>query len=415
MIEPSSLLLLFSSTIILSYFSSLIYRRTRIPDLVWLLTFGVILGPVLGILDEEIFVEVAPLMGVVSINIITFGAGIDTDIANLREVLPKSAALTISTFTAITVGVGFVSSLIVSELNLARGLLLGTMLSGISTVAIISMLDELRKIISGLQSIRDILVLESTIVDPIRIILALTIINMILQQDIDPLSSIKNIYATFALASIFGIILGVLWALILYRLRRRHYNYMLTLAVLFPAYYLGENLAGQGGGTMASYTLGLVLANHRYFTKQLGFKLRFNIDRIREFNSEISFVMKSYYFVYIGIIVTLSRRYMVVGLALTALIIAIRYIVASIVGYMEDFTSIETLVARYSFPLGTSALVFSQLPLIYDPQQKAITNPYIYSNLVFPVVLGTVLFTALSGPTLVKWRIEQSKENEDKT
>ncbi|MFP3950827.1 MAG: cation:proton antiporter [Candidatus Bathyarchaeia archaeon] len=409
MIEPPRLLLLFSSMIVLSYFSSLIYRRTKVPDLVWLMGFGVLLGPMLGILDEEIFVVIAPLMGVVSINIITFGAGIDTDIANLRDVIPKSAALTLSTFTAVTMVVGLVSSLMVPELDFIRGLLLGTMLSGISTVAIISMMDELKKIISGLESIREILVLESTIVDPVRIILALTIINMILQKDIEPLSSLKIIYATFALASIFGVVLGVLWALILHRLRYRHYNYMLTLAFLFSAYYLGENLAGQGGGTMTSYTIGLVLANHQYFTRQLGFKLRFDIGRIREFNSEISFVMKSYYFVYIGIIVTLSREYMMVGLALTTLIILTRYTVASIVGYVENFTSIETLVARYSFPLGTSALVFSQLPIIYDPQQKAITNPHIYTNLVFPVVLGTIIFMTLSGPTIVKWRVEQGE------
>ena len=43
-----SLLLLISSTILLCYVSGLLYTKTKIPDIIWVLAFGIILGPVLG-------------------------------------------------------------------------------------------------------------------------------------------------------------------------------------------------------------------------------------------------------------------------------------------------------------------------------------------------------------------------------
>jgi hypothetical protein len=44
----------------------------------------------------------------------------------------------------------------------------------------------------------------------------------------------------------------------------------------------------------------------------------------------------------------------------------------------------------------------SQLPLIYDPGRQFFLDPEIYPNLVMPIVLGTVLFAAISAPLMAK-------------
>jgi hypothetical protein len=44
----------------------------------------------------------------------------------------------------------------------------------------------------------------------------------------------------------------------------------------------------------------------------------------------------------------------------------------------------------------------SQLPLIYDPERQFFLDPAIYPNLVMPIVLGTVLFAAISAPLMAK-------------
>ena len=51
---------------------------------------------------------------------------------------------------------------------------------------------------------------------------------------------------------------------------------------------------------------------------------------------------------------------------------------------------------------GLPAFVMSQLPTILDPEKLFFTNPEIYPSLVMPIVLGTVLFAALSAPSIAK-------------
>ncbi|MHA2344900.1 MAG: cation:proton antiporter domain-containing protein [Candidatus Hodarchaeales archaeon] len=80
MLNTDNLLLLVSSTLLLSYISNLMYNKTNIPDIVWLLGFGIILGPVLGYFDNSLFISLSPLMSTVALSIILFDAGIHLDI-----------------------------------------------------------------------------------------------------------------------------------------------------------------------------------------------------------------------------------------------------------------------------------------------------------------------------------------------
>jgi hypothetical protein len=51
---------------------------------------------------------------------------------------------------------------------------------------------------------------------------------------------------------------------------------------------------------------------------------------------------------------------------------------------------------------GLPAFVMSQLPLIYDPEGLFFTNPEVFPNIVMPIVLGTVLFAAITAPNVAK-------------
>jgi len=408
LIDAESLLILISSTLFLSYISGFIYTKTKIPDIIWLLGFGILLGPVLGYFEKEIFISLSQLMGVVAICIITFDAGINIDVMVFMRTLPKSSALTIATFLAVVSSVGYAVSLLMpGYFTLLEGMLLGTMVAGISTVAVTSLLDGLRRLIPNLESTRALLVLESTLCDPIRFVAAITIIRMIMLPSVSIGDSLRNIVYTFVIASIIGLTLGLALAEILDRLRGRPLNYMVTMATLFPTYLLAEAVAGGGGGTMAAFIFGFVLANYRYVATRLGLDRNLKPDkqRIIDFNEEMTFLLKSYYFVYIGLIVTLSYRYLTVGFGVVALLLAVRYVVATGVGRFMRFSGEERVIARLVFTLGTSTLVMSQLPFIFDPNRQYFLKPEVYPDLCMPIVLGTVLFAAVAGPVIAKWQL----------
>jgi NhaP-type Na+/H+ or K+/H+ antiporter len=393
LIPTENFLLLISSTLFLCYVSGLIYTKTKI----------------LGIFEKEVFVSISPLMGVIAISIITFDSGIGLDYRILQKTFLKSIALTLATFFSIVIVVGVsISFLAPGSFNFKQGMLLGTMVAGISTVAVTSLMDGLRKIFPNMESTRALLMLESTLCDPIRVVAAITLIRMIMVPGVPLRDSARDIVFTFVMGSIVGLVISMLWAEVLDRLRGQPFNYMMTLAALFPTYLLAENLAGAGGGTMAAFVFGLVLANYRRVARGLSIdrSLRTDKRRLIDFNEEIIFLLKSYYFVYIGLIVTLSREYLLMGLGIVILLIAVRYGVASAVGQVMGFTLEERVISRVVYTLGTSTLVMSQLPLIFDPEMNFITNPGIYSDLCFPIVLGTVIFAAIASPIIAKRQLQ---------
>ena len=155
---------------------------------------------------------------------------------------------------------------------------------------------------------------------------------------------------------------------------------------------------------MAALTFGLMLTNYGNIARRVGFNRNPKIDkeRLREFHEEITYVIKAFFFVYIGLIATISRESVVIGLGVFVLILFIRYIVVVVVGAGFNFSKQEQILSIVVYASGLPAFVMSQLPTIYDPNKQFFNNPEIYPNLVMPIVLGTVLFAALSAPTLAK-------------
>jgi cell volume regulation protein A len=288
--------------------------------------------------------------------------------------------------------------------TILEAMLLGAMIGGTSTIAVISVLDGLQKIIPDIKGTRLILTMESVISDPVCIIASITIIKMIMMPGVTIFDSIKEIISTFTLSSAFGLVIGQIWAEVLDKLQGRSLNYIMTLSILFPTYIFAEHIIGEGGGPMAALTFGLMLTNYQNIARRVGVvrNPKINKERLREFHEEITYFIKAFFFVYIGLIVTISRDYLAIGLGVLTLILFIRYVVVVVVGTGLSFSKQEQILSMLIYASGLPAFVMSQLPTIYDPNKQFFQNPEIYPNLVVPIVLGTVLFAALSAPPLAK-------------
>ncbi len=381
------------------------YNKTKIPDIVWLLGFGIILGPVLGLFDYSLFISLSPLMSTVALSIILFDAGINLDITRLIKAISKATVLSICTILSVILAVGYMLHFVMpSSFTIREGMLLGAMIGGTSTIAVISVLDGLQKIIPDIEGTRLILMMESIISDPLCIMASITLIKMIMMPGVTIFDSIKDIISTFTLSSVFGLAIGQVWAEVLNKLQGRSLNYIMTLSILFPTYIFAENIIGKGGGPMAVLTFGLMLTNYKNIAQRVGVirNTKINKERLREFHEEITYFIKAFFFVYIGIIVTISRESLMIGLGVLSLILFIRYIVVVAVGKGLNFSKQEQILSILIYTSGLPAFVMSQLPMIYDPNKQFFHNPEIYPNLVMPIVLGTVLFAALSAPTLAK-------------
>lgn len=406
---PEKIILLVSFTLLVGYISSLIYTKTKIPDIIWLLGLGILLGPVFGLFEKSSFLTLSPFMSIIALNIILFDAGINIDIVTLIETLGKSSALAITTFLTTVIIVGFTLSTFMPEsFNLPQAMLLGAMIGGTSTVSVYGILSGLGNLIKNIDSARVILLTESIITDPICIISAITIIRTIMLPEVSMFESLRGIFSIFVLSALIGLFIGFVWAGILDRLRGKPFLYMITIAILFPSYLLTESIIGEGGGPITALTFGLAITNYRFFAKKIGFDSTAKIDkrRLRGFHEEITFFMKSFFFVYIGLVVTLSLNYFIIGFAVASLILVDRFLVATGVGNLLGFSKEEKLLTRLICASGLPAFIMSQLPLIYDPYGVHFKNPEIYSNLCMPIVLITVIFASIAAPLIAKRQLK---------
>jgi NhaP-type Na+/H+ or K+/H+ antiporter len=183
---------------------------------------------------------------------------------------------------------------------------------------------------------------------------------------------------------------------------------MMTVAALFPVYIASEAFAGTGGGPITAVAFGLTITNYRYISRRMGSNRKVRIDkkRIREFNMEITFLIKAFFFVYLGVTVELSLEYTLVALLIVALILVVRYYVASGVGNLLKFTVGEMVLSKVIFLQGTSALVLSELPGLLDPTGQHL-NLEIYKNFAYPIVLVTIVFVSVVGPMLAKRQLRR--------
>ncbi len=401
------LVLLVSSTILLAYISDLIYTRTRIPDIIWLLMFGIILGPVFGVFQKDLFISLSPLMSTLALSIILFDAGLNLNIGMLLQTMRKSVAISIATIFCAIVTMGLLLRWIVPEFTLLHGMLLGAMIGGTSTVATFSVLSNIERLIPNIESTRTILLMESVISDPICIISSVTLIKLIMLPKVSILGSLMDIIIVFLYSTLFGVAVGVLWSIALSILKNRRFNNIVTLAVLLLIYVIAESVMGKGGGVMTALMFGLAISNSNKVFSTLGAKKRRMIDtrQLRAFHEEITFFVKAFFFVYIGLIVTLSRQYFFAGVAIFIIIQALRYVLLTSLNGVLSLDREELLLSRVVYTSGLPAFIMSQMPMIMDPGRVHFTNPEVYPNLATTIVIGTVLFATFVGPSIVKRQI----------
>ncbi|MFW6110872.1 MAG: cation:proton antiporter [Thermoproteota archaeon] len=411
MIDAVGFLLLISVTLLLGYIGSLLESKTKVPNLLWLLVFGLLIGPVFRLYDPDLFLQITPLMSAVALAIILFDAGINLDLNKVMRALPKAVSLVLFTFLLCVFSIGgFLYLLMPQDFPLLQALLLGAMVGGTSAITVLSILPSLEKTMDISIDAKTMLTLEPTLADPVVIVSSITLIRMIISPETTFVGGITTLLFSFVSAAILGLIIGLGWATVLDRLYGRHLNYMITIAVLFLTYILSEEFVGHGAGPVACLVFGLVLTNFSGILEKFGEYKTVVIEKkeLRRFHEEITFFIESFFFVYMGVIVSISITHLAIGLIIVGICLATRQGAVYIAAFLTKFTEEERILSRAIIADGLGALIMSQMPAIYDPQQQYFVSLEAYPNLCFIIVLGMVIYASLVGPCLAQKKMASS-------
>jgi cell volume regulation protein A len=380
--------------LIIGFLLDYLFRKTNFPDILILLTIGYLIGPVFNIINPSDIASASEIIATLALVIILFNGGLHFDFAEVLSNAPRAITLVI-----LGVGVGIATTAVfahyVLKWELLDSLLLGSILGGTSAAIVIPLITRARVP----DQVSTLLSLEAVLNSPIIIVLALVILKVITggETGIEISTVGIDIATRFLLGTAIGVGVGFLWLFILTRMEREEYSDILTLAVVFALYFVVELL--NGSGVIFALVFGLILGNGVRVARFL--RLRRTIEStevLKRFHSEIFFFVKTFFFVYLGLIVTFDKpNIILIGVILSVLILFTRYVAVLLTsaGSRTLFSNTGILTTMYA--RGETAAVLAQIVFV-----SGIANASVYPDVIIIVVITTVVISALGIPIFAR-------------
>ena len=370
--------------IILGFLGEEFFKRTSIPDPLLLLLLGVLMGPIFQFFAQDELLAITPYFSALALIIILFDGGLNMKI---REAVKNSPRALVMALMGWTLNVIITAALCKVFLGwrLLNGLLLGSIVGGGSSLIVIALTRKL-----GVnEEVETLLSLESILTDVLCTVGAFTAINIILSGEISLEAALGSVGVAFSVGILVGLGFGVIWLFALEKLKGKPNAYMLTLAVLFLTYVVATLLGGSGA--ISALFLGLIIGNNGSIAKLFKFRTTVSIDEdVRDFHCQISFLIRSFFFVFTGLLFTFSSFSSVLfGLLLTFAFLGIRFLVIKITTLKSNLHPVETLMT-IMFPRGLAAAVLASLPLT-----MGIPNSELFPEISFIVILSSILVTTI--------------------
>lgn len=368
-------------TIIIGFFASLVFERTKISQVIILMLFGFLLGPVLGVLDvssDSIMVSLLPFVGTLALIVLLFDGGLEFNIFAVARQIPKSMFFTILVFViSVIVMAGFIAFGL--GWPATHALLLGAVIGGTSSPVVIALVERT----TVKKETKSLLTVESTMTDSLCIITAVLIISIItLNQPIDVSLIFNLLLSQFTIALLFGFAGAALWIFIIDRVAIvQEYTYMLMLSLVFGVFAVTDFVGGSGG--IAVFVFGIIIGNARKIAKFARLEWENPITKTtRIFQEEVTFFVRTFFFTYIGLLLSFeyfSIPIVAIAIALLGIVGLSRFAVQKIL--LPDLSKIDKSIVVTMMPRGLAAAVLVTLPLT-----AGIELNY-FQEIVFTVIL----------------------------
>ena len=369
-------------------FSSL-FEKTRLPDVLPLMMLGMIMGPLTGLIRPEDFGRAGEIFTTLALIVVLFQSGINLKILSLRGAMGQGFLLTTVTFTLLTVVLAFLSR-IVLEVPKLYAFIIGAIVADNSTAVIIPLLSKLK--ISAKS--RAILFLETNLVGVYSIVLTLALMGMAVKGGAFSAQGLGvEVLKSFGIGFFFSIIAGLFWMRILNKVRNLENAVSLTFAFVLLVYGL-SNLAG-GDGVLATMVFGAVVGNMRLIRRLWLKKLSFNALALNEgeksFFTEVEFIFKTLFFVYMGISMHFGEVHLLVlGLFFALFKLLVR---TPCVNWCisKKISRSDCSVLLAMCPNGLVSAVLAAMIAQQLPENGHVIQDVIYSVIFFSVMLSSLM------------------------
>lgn len=396
--------------IFIGFFGNLIFSRYRIPDVLILVALGMIIGPdllggVFNLVTRDTLATIADLRDLLltgALVLIIFDGGLNLNIRSVIESMKLATFTTVLTLVSemflVAVALHFVMGV-----DFLLALVVGTIVGGTGEAVVIPIVSKMRI----RQQTKSMLVMESVITDVLVIVVAITLMSVIALGDFDAVIIARELAVKFLVGGLIGFGAGIAWLFVLQRLQKQPLSYMITVGALFLVAGFVEMPPIGSSSVVAALMFGLAIGNRRFVKRWLtsvSLKLS-SEEHIHEFHSEITFFVRTFFYVYLGLLFqfhTFEAIHLAVGVGIIVIIVIVRRITSLIAWKIGDLEKSDADALFSMMPRGLAAAVLATMPATLLAGTDIWMPKYdqMILNIVLIVILGTtILATILSFTT----------------
>ncbi|MCK5367513.1 MAG: cation:proton antiporter, partial [Cyclobacteriaceae bacterium] len=289
--------------IMIGFLGNILFKRTRIPESLFLVMAGLVIGPVLNLVDSGKLIETSSFIATIALIVILLESGMSIDIRKLLKNFSHATIFTIAVFILSTLLVSLFLQLLM-RWPLSHALILGVISGGTTTVTVMALVSRC----SASEDTKHLLFLESMINDVTIISAAVILIQIMKFSAIDAVKVANLILGSISIAFLFGFLTGMFWVIILFRYLEKHpLNYVATLGIVLILYSLIEGVGANGA--IAVLIFSLTVGNFRDVMMRLKIKTDLvtkdsleTLKKIKSIQLGITFFVKTFFFVFLGLI-----------------------------------------------------------------------------------------------------------------
>ena len=365
--------------------SQIIAVYLGIPSIVFLLVFGIILGPeLMDLIDPRNFGTGFEILIKLFVAFILFEAGLNLEKDEIKK--HRKVILPLVTVGAIItmLGAAFFAWFI-SDFGWPQAFLFGSLV----IVTGPTVIQPLLRRIHVRTNLKNILEFEGVFIDPIGAIVAIFVFEVVLSIDESLFAAVNLVFLRFGVGLIIGLAGGYLISLLSNRfsLLIDEFQDFFVLSFALGIFALSESILPESG-LMAAVASGVVVGNMHVPDEQ----------NLKKFKGKISILFISLLFVLLSANLELDYVY-ALGykgiLIVLALIFVVRPLTVFISSINSDLKINEKLFISYISPRGIVAASIASLIGI-ELKKRGIAGGESIQGLVFLTIAITVIFQGLT-------------------
>lgn len=389
MIDATFVFGVVAAILVIGFLGDLFFKKTGIPFFIFLIVMGIILGPILNVLPREPLLPALAIFAELTLLMVLFYGGLDTRFDAAIKGGGRAFIQVAIYVLASTTIIGLLVNLLLGW-DILQSFIFASMVGGETTAAVVI---PLSRSLNFEEVTVAFLTLESAMNSIFSIVLFFAFVGAYSTGVSNWLSALATIAEDFGVGIATGTLLGIAWVYILHFLQKQKFTYVLTLGLIFVTYTLSTRLGGNG--ELSVLIFGIILGN--YYLLRRVTKHRMSMDSLQKqlgtFQEEISFLMETLFFVFLGLTFVINPAVIISNLATAVVVVAVllgvRYVATSVSTFRSEIRNER----RGIIMMCAQGLVPATLAIIALNLQIPIANDFL-SIVTYVIILTNVITAA---------------------